>query len=161
MLLICFFFLGGGERVGFCFFFWGLILLSLFLLGTLSLIELKLTACEMKCHFVMKGCRTECSFKLHEKLNCSVSQHIGHLWLAHTQACTSTFTNLVSRCLLFSWIFMFILKCKHKRIWFEINFFIMTSFHSDRISLLKLIKTSQKSHVSTRAGRRSVAYAEV
>lgn len=60
-------------------FFRGLSLLCLFLLGSLSFIELQLTAPEMKCHFVIKGYRTECSFKLHKKLNYSISHYINLL----------------------------------------------------------------------------------
>lgn len=60
-------------------FFGGLSLLCLFLLGSVSFIELELTTHEMKCHFVIKGYRIECSFKLHKKLNYSISHRINHL----------------------------------------------------------------------------------
>lgn len=61
------------------FFFGGLSLLCLFLLGSLSFIELQLTTPEMKCHFAIKGYRIECSFKPNKKLNYSISHRINHL----------------------------------------------------------------------------------
>lgn len=103
----------------------------------------------MKCHFVIKGHRIECSFKLHKKLNYSISHRINHLWLPHVQACTNTFVSLISHRLLFWCKFTFILKCKHNKIYLKwISFFWCDGQLSHITTPLKLMKTSARTRIA-------------